>query len=222
MATPQPNFKGKQACKDQDWTVIPPRERTDMSKQEYDEKVGAQKVVCAGCPVKGQCLTYALKVRVQGVWGGTHDKDRGLLRRKFDIVPEELPTVEDYLPKPVLIPVVCDRKGEGCGSRKGGRVRPEIPGDAWDPCSCGGTLVRLVTYMPGKPKRQRKPQDKVPSGVKRLGESNGMSKLNPEKVRELRELYKAGMKTKELCARFGLNRSTVYAIAVHRTWKQVA
>ena len=220
--TTLPNFKGRQACKDQDWPVIPPRERTDMGKQEYDEQVGEQKAVCAGCPVKSQCLAYALKVRVQGVWGGTHDKDRGLLRRQLGIVAEELPTVEDYLPKPKLIPVICDRKGEGCGSRKGGRVRPEVPGDVWDPCACGGTLVRVITYMPGKPKRVRKPQDKVPGGVKRLGESNGQAKLTPEKVRELRELYKSGVKTKELALRFGLNRSTVYNIAVHRTWKQVA
>jgi WhiB family redox-sensing transcriptional regulator len=222
MATPQPNFKGKQACKDQDWPVIPPREQTDLGKQEYDEKVGEQKAVCAGCPVKSQCLVYALKVHVQGVWGGATDKERAAVRRKFSIVPEKLPTVDDYLPRPELIPVVCSEMGAGCKSRKGGRLRAAVPGDAWDPCPCGGALVRVVNYMPNKPRKARRSEAEVRATFKRCGENNGMSKMNPEKVRELRRLHKAGVKTKDLAAKYGIGRGVAYGIAVRRSWKQVA
>lgn len=51
-----------------------PRER------HYDRAT----VLCAGCPVINQCLTYALDNREEdGVWGGTTPKQRrNLLRRQ--------------------------------------------------------------------------------------------------------------------------------------------
>lgn len=46
--------------------------------QEYRAKA-----VCRGCPVRWECLAYALKHRVEhGVWGGLTDRERrSLLRR---------------------------------------------------------------------------------------------------------------------------------------------
>jgi WhiB family redox-sensing transcriptional regulator len=42
----------------------------------------AAKVVCATCPVRGECLAYALEnSQLQGVWGGTSDAERRVLRR---------------------------------------------------------------------------------------------------------------------------------------------
>lgn len=53
------------------------------------------KIVCAGCPVKNDCLTYALRRRhLVGVWGGKSDKQRDAIRRKHGIK-----TVEE--PKPI-------------------------------------------------------------------------------------------------------------------------
>ncbi|MFF3001082.1 WhiB family transcriptional regulator [Streptomyces sp. NPDC057950] len=45
------------------------------------------KVVCAGCPVRVECLAEALDERVEfGVWGGMTERDRrALLRRKPDV-----------------------------------------------------------------------------------------------------------------------------------------
>jgi WhiB family transcriptional regulator, redox-sensing transcriptional regulator len=44
--------------------------------------VGA-KAVCARCPVRSDCLHYALAAGpVQGVWGGTSEEERRLLRQR--------------------------------------------------------------------------------------------------------------------------------------------
>lgn len=48
------------------------------------------KAVCTGCPVRTECLAYALDQRIEhGVWGGMTDRERrALLRRR--------PTVESW------------------------------------------------------------------------------------------------------------------------------
>lgn len=39
--------------------------------------VDAARRVCAGCPVKGPCLEYALTERIDhGVWGGASERER--------------------------------------------------------------------------------------------------------------------------------------------------
>ncbi|EST36972.1 transcription factor WhiB [Streptomycetaceae bacterium MP113-05] len=42
------------------------------------------KTVCTGCPVRTECLAYALDTRVEfGVWGGMTERERrALLRRR--------------------------------------------------------------------------------------------------------------------------------------------
>ena len=41
------------------------------------------KAVCARCPVRRDCLRYALAAGpVQGVWGGTSEEERRLLRQR--------------------------------------------------------------------------------------------------------------------------------------------
>ena len=42
---------------------------------------GPAKAVCAGCPVRTECLAFALEhPQLQGVWGGTSDAERRELR----------------------------------------------------------------------------------------------------------------------------------------------
>ena len=43
---------------------------------ERNVKPREAKLLCAGCPVKADCLEYALLYGLSGVWGGTTDKER--------------------------------------------------------------------------------------------------------------------------------------------------
>jgi WhiB family redox-sensing transcriptional regulator len=43
----------------------------------------AARQVCAGCPVRAQCLDYALRApETRGVWGGETDRERRTIRKK--------------------------------------------------------------------------------------------------------------------------------------------
>lgn len=50
---------------------------------EDDEGVVEAQAICAECPVKVDCLEYALKNRINhGVWGGASEKDRRRILRQ--------------------------------------------------------------------------------------------------------------------------------------------
>lgn len=40
------------------------------------------KDVCATCPVRRECLDWALETHAAGVWGGTTESERRVLRRE--------------------------------------------------------------------------------------------------------------------------------------------
>jgi WhiB family transcriptional regulator, redox-sensing transcriptional regulator len=48
------------------------------------ESTAAAKAVCAGCPVRTECLDYALDTpadaRLPGIWGGTSERERRGMR----------------------------------------------------------------------------------------------------------------------------------------------
>jgi WhiB family transcriptional regulator, redox-sensing transcriptional regulator len=45
------------------------------------DQVAKAKSICAGCQVRQECLGYALAThQIHGVWGGTSEEDRQLLR----------------------------------------------------------------------------------------------------------------------------------------------
>jgi WhiB family transcriptional regulator, redox-sensing transcriptional regulator len=45
--------------------------------------------ICGNCPVRGECLEYALKFRIEhGVWGGASERERRrILRRRRQLNP---------------------------------------------------------------------------------------------------------------------------------------
>lgn len=48
-----------------------------------DDKTTRAKAVCEGCPVRAECLTYALDHHEEwGIWGGLTVKERQALRRR--------------------------------------------------------------------------------------------------------------------------------------------
>jgi WhiB family redox-sensing transcriptional regulator len=62
---------------------------TDIPRSIFfpDSRVGVKiaKRVCAGCPVRSQCLDYALTSGLEhGVWGGASEQERRRLMRRRD------------------------------------------------------------------------------------------------------------------------------------------
>jgi WhiB family redox-sensing transcriptional regulator len=43
-------------------------------------QVDAAKAICAGCPVRAKCLSWALTMNVSGVWGGCSEYERRRLK----------------------------------------------------------------------------------------------------------------------------------------------
>jgi WhiB family transcriptional regulator, redox-sensing transcriptional regulator len=67
------------ACQQADPDIFFPVSGTGPSRAQL---MGA-KAVCARCPVRSDCLRYALAAGpVQGVWGGTSEEERRLLRQR--------------------------------------------------------------------------------------------------------------------------------------------
>ncbi len=47
-------------------------------------RVRAAKAVCGGCPVREECLVYAIETsQTEGIWGGLTSRERRHLRRKW-------------------------------------------------------------------------------------------------------------------------------------------
>ena len=47
------------------------------------EQVAEAKAICARCPVRRQCLAFALRTRqAHGIWGGMTEEERALIRQQ--------------------------------------------------------------------------------------------------------------------------------------------
>jgi hypothetical protein len=57
------------------------REQT-WARYDYEKEA---KAICAECPYKARCLEYALVNHEIGIWGGTTDRQRSLIRRSRKI-----------------------------------------------------------------------------------------------------------------------------------------
>lgn len=76
---------------DREWMVDALCAQTDPEVffPEQGGSTRAAKAVCAACPVRDECLAYALERREQhGVWGGTTELERRRLRRELRTASE--------------------------------------------------------------------------------------------------------------------------------------
>ncbi|MEY9854770.1 WhiB family redox-sensing transcriptional regulator [Catenulispora sp. GAS73] len=74
-------WQERAACRttDQGLFFEPEHERQDVR----DRRTRAAKAVCATCPVRRECLLYALSTPERyGIWGGLTAKERGRIRRQ--------------------------------------------------------------------------------------------------------------------------------------------
>lgn len=66
-------------CREQDPELFFPIGTTGPAAVQVDEA----KAVCRRCPVLDSCLTWALETAQDaGVWGGTSEDDRRMLKRR--------------------------------------------------------------------------------------------------------------------------------------------
>lgn len=73
------------ACAETDPELFFPQEGLDFSGKNISKYVNlsAAKKICESCPLKIPCLQYALENTEIGVWGGTTEEQRNLLRKKI-------------------------------------------------------------------------------------------------------------------------------------------
>ena len=72
----RPPWMRKAACRGQGFDAW-------FSTDEVGEETDAARLVCAGCPVRSECLDYALDGRIRhGLWGGLSARERAALNRR--------------------------------------------------------------------------------------------------------------------------------------------
>jgi WhiB family transcriptional regulator, redox-sensing transcriptional regulator len=67
-------LKERGECKDEPWELFYPRYDSPSS-------TAAAIAICDRCPVKPECLEWALQHDEEGVWGGTSEATRRSLKR---------------------------------------------------------------------------------------------------------------------------------------------
>ncbi|MEU1465720.1 WhiB family transcriptional regulator [Streptomyces sp. NPDC005727] len=73
------NWREHAACRHEDPDLFFPIGTTGPSQVQAQQA----KAVCGGCPVREQCLDWALDTGQSiGIWGGTTETERRALRRR--------------------------------------------------------------------------------------------------------------------------------------------
>jgi WhiB family redox-sensing transcriptional regulator len=71
-------WRNRAACRDSDPNLFFPVGSTGVALEE----VQAAKALCRTCPVRAECLAFALETNQEaGVWGGASEEERRQLRR---------------------------------------------------------------------------------------------------------------------------------------------
>ncbi|MFM8798718.1 MAG: WhiB family transcriptional regulator [Fluviibacter sp.] len=85
MSIPNDEWKLEGICNQVDPELFFPSRDEDGYMGEYNPLVA--KSICAGCPVRVQCLEYAIGNNEQfGIWGGLSYKERLELRRRRGVL----------------------------------------------------------------------------------------------------------------------------------------
>lgn len=89
----EPSWRASAACHGVDAEHFFPPSHFER-KPEKDQREGAARALCGRCPVRQQCLDYALLVEEpHGIWGGLNELERRrLLRQRAAAVTPAPPT----------------------------------------------------------------------------------------------------------------------------------
>jgi WhiB family redox-sensing transcriptional regulator len=78
LAWQQDDWQSQGACLHADPDVFFPISFGGASATQ----IRTARAICSGCPVRSECIDFALEHReIQGIWGGTTDDERKKLRR---------------------------------------------------------------------------------------------------------------------------------------------
>jgi WhiB family redox-sensing transcriptional regulator len=78
------HWRSAAACRSADPELFFPISDSGKSLKQ----IAKAKAICAGCPVRRECLTFALRTQqVYGIWGGTTEKERAITRQR--VIGEE-------------------------------------------------------------------------------------------------------------------------------------
>jgi WhiB family redox-sensing transcriptional regulator len=87
-------WQWRAACRGEDTSLFFPPSHLE----ERDERKGRErraKAVCATCPVRVECLEYAIRIHeTHGIWGGLSEIERRLLVRQRNRAVETTSLVE--------------------------------------------------------------------------------------------------------------------------------
>ena len=104
------------ACRDSDPELFFPVTETGAAASQ----LARAKAVCAGCPVRDQCLQFALDSgQAFGVWGGTTGEERRRLRRRQMAV--FIPVTAGLLLVVALLLVLSGARTRCTGTRAAGQ-----------------------------------------------------------------------------------------------------
>lgn len=80
LANADYTWRSNAICRDTDPDLFFPIGTTGFALMQIDRA----KEVCEQCPVKVDCLDYALETNQDsGIWGGTSEEERRTLRRQY-------------------------------------------------------------------------------------------------------------------------------------------
>jgi WhiB family transcriptional regulator, redox-sensing transcriptional regulator len=70
------SWQVRAACRGPQASVFFPPPQFER-KEEKLEREARAKAICATCPVKSECLDYAIAIReIHGIWGGLNENER--------------------------------------------------------------------------------------------------------------------------------------------------
>jgi WhiB family redox-sensing transcriptional regulator len=88
MTTYATDWRAAGACLSADPELFFPISKGEITDRQVTVALG----VCAGCPVRQQCLDFAMRMtEAHGIWGGTTPEERIRARRKATRRRQEAP-----------------------------------------------------------------------------------------------------------------------------------
>ena len=76
VGTIQETWQHRAACRGPESSIFFPPSWAER-RDERERREARAKAICADCPVQGECLEFALRVREpHGIWGGLNEAER--------------------------------------------------------------------------------------------------------------------------------------------------